>query len=221
MITKRVSLTLAALVGIGLAIGQGAGAQVITQSFSFPSAMWPINTTPFTDTFTFNTFNTSLGVLGQVTVSLNTSITAEVDIFNNSSSVQPFTNATASIPVTLTGPDGVVLSATGVAGPISGTVNPGFNAFPGLTTNANVSQTLPFGDFPGYEDPPSTATGTLTFTAASGSYAGSASSQVFFGGSATASGTITITYLYQPTGTIPEPGATTFLAQACSAASVW
>jgi len=208
MITKRVSLTLAALVGMGLVIGQGAGAQVITQNFPIPTT-----STPFTDTYTFNLFNTNLGVLGEVMVTLNTSITAEVDIFNSSATTQAFSNATASIPVNLTAPDGVSLNATGVAGPISGTVppGPGVTAFKGLTTNADVSQTLPFGDFASYEGV-GTNTGTVVFTANSGSYAGTSSSALFFGGSATAGGLITITYLYQPTGTIPEPGATTFLA---------
>jgi len=55
-------------------------------------------------------------------------------------------------------------------------------------------------------------TGVLNAAASSGSYSGVANPGIFFGGSATAGATITITYLYQPAGTIPEPGATTFLA---------
>jgi len=206
MITRRVSLSLAALVGIGLAVGRGAGAQVITQSFTIPS-----QAVPFSNNFTFNLFDSTLGVLGQVTVSLSTSITAEVDVFNSLAVNQSFTNATASIPVTLTAPDAVVLTATGVAGPVSGTAIPGFNAFPGLTANASSSQNLPMADW-GFYEGIGPMTGNLTASAASGTYSGNANPGVFFGGSAVAGGTITIVYLYQPAGTIPEPGATTFLA---------
>jgi uncharacterized protein (TIGR03382 family) len=207
MITRRISLTLAALVGVGLALGTSAGAQVIVQTFTIPS-----QAVPFTDSFTFNTFNTSMGLLGGVTLSLSTSVTAEVDIFNSLATNQAFTNANASIPVTLTGPGPVNITATSTAGPVNGTAIPGFNAFPGLPASASTTlNVLPaFWSF--YENPPSGVTGLLTAAATSGTYSGNANPGVFFGGSAVASGTITLTYFYQAAGTIPEPGTTTFLA---------
>lgn len=208
MINKRISLTLAALAGLWLTTGQGAGAQIIVQTFTIPSG----TSVPFTQNFTFNLFNTSLGVLDQVTLALATQITAEVDVFNFTAVPQPFTNATASIPVTLSAPDGILESAIGVAGPVSATAAPGLNSYPGLTANANTSQNIPMGDWVPFYEGVGIQTGTLTAAAGSGSYAGQANPGVFFGGSATAGETITITYLYQPTGTIPEPGATTFLA---------
>jgi hypothetical protein len=211
MITRRISLSLAALVGVGLALGTSAGAQVIVQTFTFGSPT-PQNV-PINDTFTFNTFNQSLGLLGGVTLTLSTSITAEVDIFNSTGSNQAFTNAEASIPVTLTGPGPTVVNETATAGPFSGTASPGFNAFPGLTANASSTVNVLQANWLLYENPPSGLTGTLTATSTNGNYSGSgAGGALFFGGSATASGTITLTYLYQTAGSIPEPGATTFLA---------
>jgi uncharacterized protein (TIGR03382 family) len=207
MVINRFSLTLAALVSMGLAAAQGVQAQVITQTFTVPTG----TVVPFNQNFTFNLFDTTLGTLDQVTLSLSTSITAEVDVFNSLATPQAYTNATASIPVTVTAPDSVTETATGIAGPVSGTANPGFNAVTGLPANANTSQMIPMGDW-GFYEGIGPQTGNLNASSTSGTYSGNANPGVFFGGSATAGATITITYLYQPAGTIPEPGATTFLA---------
>jgi len=207
MVTRRISLTLAALVGIGLAIGQGAGAQVIVQTFTVPNG----TVVPFSHNFTFNLFDSTLGTLDQVTLSLSTTITAEVDIFNSTAVNQAYTNATASIPVTLTAPDAVTETATGVAGPVSGVATPGFNSQTGLPASANTSQNIPMADW-GFYEGVGPMTGNLNAAAATGTYSGNANPGVFFGGSAVAGATITITYFYQPAGSIPEPGATTFLA---------
>ncbi len=94
MITKRISLTLAALLGIGLAIGQGAGAQVIVQTFTVATQGLPI--TGVTGDFTFNKFDSTLGTLDSVTVTLSTSITATVDVFNTSGNTESFSTPTAA-----------------------------------------------------------------------------------------------------------------------------
>jgi hypothetical protein len=207
MITKRMSLTLATLVGIGLAIGQGAGAQVIVQTFTVPLQPVPINTN-----FTLNLFDTTLGTLDSVTVALSTSITATVDVFN-SGGTQSFTNATATVPITLTAPDAITATATAVAGPISGTVTGPFTTFPGITANANNTQNVPNVDFSFYEGVgPLTAPVNVSSTFGTFSGTGPPNGTMGFGGQASASASITVTYLYQPAGTIPEPGATTFLA---------
>jgi hypothetical protein len=209
MITKRISLTLAALLGIGLAIGQGAGAQVIVQTFTVPAG----SMVPLTNgNFTFDLFDSTLGVLDSVTVALSTSITATVDVFDTGGT-QSFSNATATIPITLTAPDGITSTATAVAGPIGGTVSTIVTQFPGITANANNTQNVPGADFSFYEGV-GLVTAPLDVTSTNGSYSGTgpANGTIGFGGSATAGATVTITYLYQPAGTIPEPGATTFLA---------
>jgi len=212
MISRRVSLTLAAVAGLGLVIGRGADAQIIVQTFTVPSTAVPWNP-PVGFNFTYNLFNSTLGVLDSVTLQLATSITAEVDVFNETGTgPQTFTNATASIPVTITAPDGITGSATGVAGPISGTALPGFNAFPGLPANANNTQNIPMADWLGFYEGVGMSTGIINASSLAGTYSGTSVSGVGFGGSAVASATITLTYVYQIAGTIPEPGATTFLA---------
>jgi hypothetical protein len=205
MLTKRTSLSLAALVGVGLAVGSGASAQIITQTFNVPTTA-----VPFSDTFTFNKFNTNLGVLGLVQLNLVGTITAEVDVFNTTANPLAFTNATATIPITLTAPD-TVISSNAVAGPINGTANPGFNAFPGIPASVNQTATISSIFYPDYEGP-GLGTGTLTSAASTGTFSGSSLPGLDFGGSATVAETITLTYEYQSAGTIPEPGTVTFFA---------
>jgi len=211
MVTKRNSLSLAALVGIGLALGASSQAQVIVQTFTIP-----LTPTPFTSSFTYNNFDTSLGELFGVTITLNTSIVATVEVVNKTAVTQNFTNATATVPLELTGPGPVDITATAVAGPFSGSVlgaPPAVTFFPAPPANASTSVTLPSSEFSLYEIPPSAATVTLTVTAGAGSYTGTANGgTLLFGGFASASGTITITYQYAPAGSIPEPGTTTFFA---------
>jgi uncharacterized protein (TIGR03382 family) len=212
MVTRRISLTLAALAGIGLAIAQGAGAQVIVQTFTVPNGTVVPWNSGLGFNFTFNLFDSTKGVLDEVNIALSTNITAEVDVFNSSAVNQAFTNATANIPVTLTAPDAIVLNADGIAGPVSGTASPGFNAFSGLPATASSSTNVAMADWIPFYEGVGTNTGNLNALASTGTYSGTANPSVFFGGSAVAGATITITYVYQPAGSIPEPGATTFLA---------
>jgi len=209
MVTRRIGLTFAALAGIGLAVCQGASAQVIVQSFTIP-ALTPASTwNPFT-------FNTSLGTLDEVLLSVTTTINANVIVFNQTANPLGFTDGTATIPENVTAPGVPTITDNVVAGPLSGIANPlaltTFSAPPATNTD-NVS--VPVGQFSFYENPPTGLTLTIGASAGSGSFSGTetgGSGDLFFGGNATGSGSITLTYLYQPAGTIPEPGATTFLA---------
>jgi hypothetical protein len=207
MLTNRTSLSIAALAGIGLAMGSSASAQTIVQTFTVGP---PAVSVPFSNSFTFNKFNTALGVLGSVTLNLNANVTAEVDVFNTGGTASAFTNATATIPLTLTAPD-TVITGNAVAGPISGTANPGANAFPGLPANINQTTNIASLFFPDYEGA-GMGTGTLTAASSAGTYSGTGNSNLLFGGNASVTETITLTYNYQSAGTVPEPGTVTFLA---------
>jgi len=210
MVTKRISLTLAALVGIGCAIGQGAGAQVIVQTFTIPS---------FPDTLTFQTFNTSLGLLGAITFTVSDTITSSVKVFNgNATLAESFTGATATVTESVTAPGPITITDTASTPPPgqSGTVAPlSFLTLPpDVFTNTSTSN-VPIGDFGLYENPPTTFPFTVTASVGSATFGGTETSgngDLFFGGTAAASGSVTLTYFYQPAGTIPEPGATTFVA---------
>lgn len=196
--------TLAAMLVAGSAILVGsATAGEITQTFTQASTA-----VPYTYNFSANQFNTSDGTLNSVVITIGSNVVGEVDVFNSSGSAESFTNATASVPVTLTGPAGLDVSTTATTPAISGTANPGPNAFPGQMTTVSESTTLSsgFSDYIG--------TGTISqqfsFNAGSGTFAGSGSNTVFFSGSASADATITIVYNFTALA-VPEPSSIVLL----------
>jgi len=198
-----------------------ANASTITQLFGIPST-----SIPFLQNINYNLFDTNLGTLTSVTIRLQTTSLAEVDVYNNTGSDQPFTNATASFPLTVSGPPGITtyITDTITAGPINGTANGGPGVvetkFPGVTGTddsgnvaiPNVDWALNFEQAGG-----GVAPATINVSAGNGSYAGSAPSGVFFGGSGALSGTfntppdglvgVTLIYTYTAgTPGAPEPG---------------
>jgi len=190
-----------------LAMAPRADAAILTFSHTTPTA-----TVPFTDTFTLSKFDTTLGTLTGVTVTLSTTVTPEVDVFNSTTSAQNFTNGTASIPVTVTGPSSTSATTTTSFLVPTGVANPGNNPFPGApVTLSNTTTVAPanFGSFQGV------GPGTASFTAAfaNGTYSGTSVPGVFFGGSAAAGGTTTITYTFTPVVVgAPEPSSIALVA---------
>lgn len=188
-----------------------AAAAEITESFTAAIITLPV---PFTQTVLLNTFNLALGTLTGVTLSLTNNTIATIDVFNLNISPRPFNHATASIPVSLTGPDGTIVNVSAAALLPIGLALPGLNIFPGFPAANTGSQAVPIANFAAYE----TLSGAAkAFTAAStdGTYGGTSSSLVFFGGSAVSGGSATVTYTYTPTivpviipdGDVAEPRA--------------
>ncbi len=171
----------------------------LSQTFTHTT---PLGVVPFADNFTLTSFNTSLGTLQSITISWVTTGTATVQVLNNTHRAQAFSNATASFPLTLTGPGGLSVSGTISSGPFSGTVATGGPySFSGPTVTNSASVNVAAGLLASYE---SVGPVGLSFSAgvAPGSFAGSSDSNVFFGGIGDVSEVTTITYDYIPT---PEP----------------
>jgi hypothetical protein len=197
MTTLRRVLTATALAAM-------ASSVAMANSIDF-SHTTPSTTSPFTNSFSLANFNTALGTLTSVTITLAYSTTGEVDIFNDTSSNQTFTNAESSVPLTLTGPDGLSQTVDAVAGPISGTVVPGENKFPGLTGTGTLTINVPSADFGAFEIPPSATTDTYSVAGNMGTFSGMSVTGVFFGGEAVAGGVTTVTYDYVIPSATPEP----------------
>lgn len=187
-----------------LAVASTASAATISFSHTTPS-----QATPFTDIFSLNNFDTSLGTLTGVTISLAYSTTGEVDVFDGLGTNQSFTNATSSVPLTLNGPGGLNTTGNAVAGPLSGTALAGVvTKFPGATGSGTLTINVPLASFLSYEIPPGSSSGTYSVAAGNGSFAGTSVPGVFFGGSATAGGKTTVTYTFTAaTTTTPEPAS--------------
>jgi hypothetical protein len=208
---KITRLTSVASAGIALlALSATVKAQVITQTFSVPTTA-----TAFSDPITYNLFNSNLGVLQSVTLSLTSTVTANVNFYNFTELGGPFgppttesyTNATASVPVSVGGPGGLTASVTGTAGPFSGSSSVFETVIPGAPQTLSDSVTITSG-LGVWESPPGSATGTLTASAGAGTYGGSSvTGLTAFGGSATANEAITLTFTYTPPVATPEPGA--------------
>jgi len=175
-----------------------SSAQANSISFSGVVSAQP---TPFSADVPLQQFDTTLGTLTGVTIGFSSNVVATVTVFAPFATGS-FTNAQAAIPVSVTGPDGSVASATATATQASGTVPAGgFSSYPGLSNVASATDVVAPAHWGSYE-----GVGThnihLTFAAAAGSFSGTTTDLLFFGGHATADGTVTITYDYT---TVPEP----------------
>ncbi len=160
---------------------------------------------PFSTTVDLPAFNPALGTLTGVEVSRAYSGTATVEVENRGDTDEAFTNASASVPVTVSITlDGVTYSVsdTLTAAIGSGTAAPGSNSYPGTLslgdTNQNPIPPLTPADFEG-------ATLEIPFDVsfADGTFSGTGPRGLFFGGSATVGGSVDIQYTYT-TSNIPE-----------------
>src|SRR5471032_1067496 len=98
---RKVSTAVLAIGAALVGFAWSAAAQASVISFTHTTTTQAV---PLTDPFFLPGFNPSLGTLTGVTLQLDTTGTAEVDVINISGGPLPFTNATCSIPVTITGP---------------------------------------------------------------------------------------------------------------------
>lgn len=215
MILKSASKAVAALLSVGaiaLAATPPADAATVSFSYSFASSSAP----SVTDNFGLQLFNPNLGTLTGVDITLSATITGQVSIQNFTGSAQNFTNASSSVPVTVTGPAGTIITSTASAFVASGTVaTTGTASSPGPAINflgvpATQSSTVHVAasNLSAYVGT-GTTVGTFSVLQSIGTFSGSASSfpfpnEVFFGGGATASGTVGVTYTYD-VATTPLP----------------
>ncbi|MDO9708317.1 choice-of-anchor E domain-containing protein [Paracraurococcus lichenis] len=226
------ALSLLSLSAVALGAAPAAAAEILIESFSHTTA---VQAPSFTDSFTLSSYNPNLpgrGALTSVTLQVTASAQGSVTVLNTSQQSQPFSNATASVPLTL---DFLVnatavrtLTGTVSAGPASGTVAgvqmyyvPAIDMtlpFDGRATVNGLTGTTTFSLR--FTDPAtlalfsSTSAVSLSFSlhGASGIYAGSgAAGEVFFGGNALAGAVTTVYYYDDPPQSVPEPASMALL----------
>jgi hypothetical protein len=164
-----------------------------------------------TTTVSLPSFNSLLGgpipagaTLTGVIINLTDSLTATVRVVNIDTNPHTFVNGSASFMLGLT--DGVnpPLNATVTATVASGTANPGTNTYnPSTVTGSSSSPEITSG-LAIYNTGP---TVTLNASVSGGSFSGtetSGSGDLFFGGSGSVSGAVTLTYFYT---VVPEPSS--------------
>jgi hypothetical protein len=191
-----------------LGVVGSARAGQITQTFTSPAA-----TVPYTVTFMANQFNMPGETLNSVEIEVTSTITGTISVINISQSAQTFSNATSSVPVSLSGPGGLALGVTATTSGQSGTIAAapanGFTkeTLDGNSVTGSVTTTLVPPNLGPYIGS-GMATLPFTFSAGSGTFGGSSSANgsVFFGGSATASANVTLIYNFTAAA-VPEPAS--------------
>ena len=169
---------------------------------------------PSSTPFSVPLFNSSLGTLNNVSLSLVSRIVGRIDVFNNLGTPQAFTNAFVSIPVTVTAntPDATSVTAVAIAALASGTAAPGFpiSSFTGIVgTASNSVNVLPLNFAPYIGLGGSSASFTANRT--DGTFGGTSVPGLFFGGSAVADGLFTVRYSYDAVSAVPVPASALLL----------
>jgi hypothetical protein len=184
-----------------LCLGGTARADVITQTFT--QASDPV---PETYMFAANQFNPTAGTLTSVDISVTSNVTASMNISSgNPNDDEFFTDATASVLVTLTGPGGLSLEVMATTPGQSGVV-PAGDTFEPVSASVTASLATAFmspGDLAPYIG---TGTDVLPFTFGAGSDTYSVSPTFSIFGISFADASVTITYNFIPTP-VPEPAS--------------
>ncbi len=203
----KISLLFSLLAGLTVPAGVFAQTlQTYDAVFGLPTPL-PVGAPNFPLTLTVPEFDSNLGTLDAVNLTLTSTIAGSVSVVNFTGTAQPFNNAFSSMTITVTGPAGTAVSVSPEVAVGSGSANPGvfvITNFGNLTNTA--SNTVSASTLSPYE---AAGGGTLNLTVDSsgyGNYGGSAvnSGTVGFGGSASASGDVEIVYTYF---SIPEPAS--------------
>ncbi len=192
---RRIALALVAIFALT------GVAQAQTQTFSFDITEQDI---PFSESFTLPGFDPALGTLTGVEIISDVTLNASVDVINVTDDDEAVTAATASVPFEVTGPAGLDIDQTLSVGPFDGTAvaNSTTTLGSGSTTESASATFTDAADLAMY-----TTDSTLDFE-----FSGSAATfggvgtpgATFFGGSASALGTVTVVYTFIP---IPEPSS--------------
>lgn len=179
-----------------------------THTYNFPSGE-----APFTHMFDLDLFDSNLGELLGVKVTLNATSQGEVSVYNPSTTTtRSFTAVSVAVPLTVTGP-----ASTSVAFNLVATYNPGsavsiapretldYSGIPGSGTSDTVVSSGNFGSYQAAGGGISDNAIVVTSTEASAS--GTGSPGLLYGGTASAFGSVVVEYTYnQAVPEVPEPG---------------
>ena len=158
-------------------------------------------------TFTLPDFDTTLGTLQAVTLTLDLTDSATIQVYDLASGPEDFQNASLTQQNTLTAP-GLVLAPSVNAIVAGGTANSGLNNVVSIPASQTATGNVDPRIFTLWEDQ---AGGTvdLSFTKGNPTFEGTdlGPNNLFFGGNLTGTATATVEYTYLASGTLaaPEP----------------
>ena len=177
-------------------------------------------------------FQANLGTLDYIQLTLTITGSTSIDIINKSMGAQAFSDAYASVPIEVNGPQGLEATIepfsgfvpTGIANGATTVNGVGETVIPGNPMYTETSSTIPATFTPGQSGisfssttPGALVTIPISFTTGSGPYSGfGPSGLLFFGGIGDSSATATVEYFYLNSQcgctSIPEPSSTSLVA---------
>jgi hypothetical protein len=196
-------------VSIATVIGSSSGARAT--SVSYTSSTFS-GITPYSQNLAVNQFDTSLGTLTGISITVSAQASADINVYNPGTTDLAFTNASSSSQVVVSTTVGssasvaVQASTTDVSGTATAGGISNFNGTPGAVVTSGTA-TVAAADFGLYEG---TGSGTvdINVAAGAGTYSGTGTG-LFFGGSTTVASYVTVTYEYTAANTnpaaVPEP----------------
>ena len=183
----------------------------ITESFNVSS---PLQNLSAMGNFTLPDFDSTLGTLLSVDLTLTIKNTSTIVVFNTGSSPEGFANAMMSGFGTVTGPGGLTLNGSGQSLVASGIAQVGSNTYaPQATTTTSTSSTGSVGSGSlGLWEDQTDGKVDLSYTKVSSTFSGTdlGGDNLLFGGKLSGSGQVSVQYTYlsgtDPVAT-PEPSA--------------
>jgi hypothetical protein len=199
------TLLLTAL-AIATVIGGASGTQAA--SVTYTSSTFT-GVTPYTQNLSVTKFDTSLGTLTGISITVSSQASADIGVVNNTGTDLAFSNASASSQVTVSTTVGTATSVdvTASTANVSGTATANTTTTVAgplgslVTSGAAIIAAADFGNYEGS----GSGTVDLKVDAGVGNYSGSGVSGLFFGGSTTVASFVTVTYDYTPVAAVPEP----------------
>jgi hypothetical protein len=165
---------------------------------------------PFSTNLSFTKFNSSLGTLTSVGITVNEAATIQSYVVNTTAIGGPaqnlsWTNVYTTAALTATGPDGASITTDAMSTPWSSSSSALITYGP--STNATGSGSTTTTDVAAYEGP-GMGSFNVTASASSVTTTGSTGAEglLAFGGTATVGGNVVITFNYIPAA-VPEPAS--------------
>jgi hypothetical protein len=187
-----------------LLTGVASADQTLSESFFTTGNVHDASST---GQFTLPAFDTTLGTLEGVDITLTINSWAKLQIYNSSSNPVGFTDASLTLPGSVTGPGNINLMTSLTASLDSGIAKSGLNNFDTDKVTNTASQHVNAGMLSLWENQPDNAI-NFSYTKGNPTYQGTdLGDSLFFGGSVREKGKLTVDYTYLSAGNLatPEP----------------
>jgi hypothetical protein len=161
------------------------------------------------DNILLEAFNPSLGTLEDVTLTMGLSTSSQPTVINLDTTPDSYLNAYTGFTTILKGPDSTSLSLLTTSPGASGTANPGENLVtPAFVATPSGTVSVAAANFGQYESGSVLDFSVEAATQSSGGTKGNGANQLYFGGTNTFDGSISVDYTY---AAVPEPAAWRYL----------